>query len=683
MRALAVLLVIVAHAGFRTASGGFVGVDVFFVISGFLITSLLLREVERTGRVGLVAFYARRARRILPAALVVLVVTALASLVVLPAVRVLEVLEDAVWSALFAANVRFALVGTDYFAQGEPSSPLQHYWSLAVEEQFYLVWPLLVLAWAALRTSGRVRAARLLLLGAGLVALGSLAWSWHASTTSPVTAYFSTLTRAWELAAGALTAIWATRARELPRGVRQPMAVLGVLLILGATLALDGRTVFPGLAALAPVLGTVLLIAAGTPSGGGDTVVGRLLSVRPARVVGDWSFSLYLWHWPVLGLAEAHYGVPRLPPLPLLLVLVLVLVLSAGTYRWVEEPFRRRRGWVRPRHGIALYPATVVVVGLVAVGGQGWIAHQLDRGHAPAVTTAAYADEELSADPHVALVQASVLAAREGRAVPGDLVPDVVGLRQEVAPLGECDYRTGTTRLCNRGDPDAERTVVLLGDSVGRSWAPALEEVGRQEGYAVYPLVHTGCSAHRAVQGRWDPRGPWRQCEEFKDWALHTIGELRPDLVVVATSAVSPVQAPRDDRLVGIRDDGREFLRTVGAGFDALFAELGPRAERVVVLGDTPKLRRMPGACLSDMAADLGDCLFRRGRPAERVQQELRRAAERAGVGHVDVSPWFCHQGGCPAVVGRTITMRDRQHLTPDYARSLSEPVAEALELTR
>ncbi|MCD4534167.1 acyltransferase [Nocardioides sp. cx-169] len=685
MRALAVGLVIVAHAGFAGFEGGFVGVDVFFVISGFLITSLLVREADRSGRISLGGFYARRARRILPAAVVVLVATVVAATLLLPLVRALEIGKDAVWSSFFAANIRFAQVGTDYFAQGEPTSPLQHFWSLAVEEQFYLVWPLILIGWLAVarRRSGTPRHGVLLALLLAL-SLASFAWSLYATYESPVTAYFSTLTRAWELGAGAATALWLSRGEiRLPRPVRQGMGAAGLLAILASVVVLDAGTAFPGYAAALPVLGTVLLIASGDASGReGQTLVSRVLSLPPLLVIGNWSYSLYLWHWPVLRIAEDRLGVAHLGGLRLLLALALIVALSAATYRWVEEPFRRGRRWSRPSFGIALYPAGVVLVVAVVLSGRQWVVHELGLGgNDPAITTADFADRRLSDDPQLALVQASVLAAREGREVPSDLTPSLLGIRKATAPLGDCDYRTGTTQLCPLGDSDADLTVALIGDSHARAWSPAFDELGSAEGFRAFQFVYSGCSATQAVQAERETERPWEECQDFKAWTLEALEDLQPDLIVVATSAVSPVMSEDGSRLVFKQEDAEEFREVVGAGFAEQLRLLEPLAPRLVVLGNTPQLPREPGVCLTSGEVDLGDCLFEAGPQARAIQMGFRDAARRAGAPFVNAAPWFCFDKQCPSVVGSTVTMRDKEHMTPDYARQLAVPLGRRLGL--
>ena len=684
LRALAVLLVIVAHAGFSKVSGGFVGVDVFFVISGFLITSLLVREAGKTGRISLLGFYSRRARRILPAATVVAVATVVASIWFLPLVRAVEVMKDAVWAAAFAANIRFASVGTDYFAKGEPASPLQHYWSLSVEEQFYLVWPLLLvgwIAWVRRRGHGRTPAQdlRTPLLLVGALSLVSFAWSVWATYESPTTAYFSTLTRAWELGVGCgLAIVMARGSWRAPRWLVELVGIVGLAAIGLACVAYSPATPFPGYQALLPVLGTAALLYVGgvrpdeRPAG-----VSTLLSVRPARVIGDWSYSLYLWHWPIIRIAEDHLHVNRLPLGKLLVALLLTFGLSALTYRYVEEPFRRGRRFARPSLGVALYPLSLAMVLVVAVSGRAWVESELGiDGDNPAITTADFQGERLSKDPHVALVQASTLAAQEGQPIPSDLMPGLLGLRKDTAPLGDCDYRDGTRALCANGDADSDKVMVLIGDSHARAWSPAFTELGRQQGYRTYYLVFSGCSATRAVQAEPQNLRPWEDCEDFKDWAVQTVGDLRPDVVVVATSAVSPIVGP-DGEPVGLLDDRDEFKELVRTGFAEELAQLKPLTDKLFVLGNTPKLPREPGVCMSQGGGvTLKDCLFRRGPVMHSIQMDFKKAAHAHGVPFVNAAPWFCYRLMCPPVIGRTIAMRDSEHMTPEYAVELAGPLA-------
>ena len=348
LRAVAVGAVVLFHAGVPGIAGGYVGVDVFFVISGFLITSLMLREVAATGRLSLARFYGRRARRILPASALVLIVTTLAGYHWLGFLRGGEVAADATWAALFAANLRFAGQGVDYLASQAAPSPMQHFWSLAVEEQFYFVWPaaLVVLLWC-----GRRRALHICL---GVAVGASFALS--AAQSGGTWSYFSPLTRAWELGAGCLLALAAGRLGRIPDRLATPMAGVGLALIAVAAFTFDDTTMFPGYAAALPVLGAVLVLA-----GRGDGVLGR----APLQWLGRLSYSLYLWHWPVLVIAAQAYGGTPPPPARALLVLLSV-ALAAVTYVCLEDPIRRS-GRLKRSHLLTLAVAILLIAAPVAV----------------------------------------------------------------------------------------------------------------------------------------------------------------------------------------------------------------------------------------------------------------------------------------------------------------------------
>jgi peptidoglycan/LPS O-acetylase OafA/YrhL len=351
LRAVAVLLVVFNHAGVGFLGGGFVGVDVFFVISGYLITGLLIRGAAQDRRMSVGDFYIRRARRILPAATLTLASTAIASYYILNVARAKEAFTDITWSGLFAANIRLSNVGTDYFAQDRPESVIRHFWSLAVEEQFYIVWPTLVgvalFGFVLIRsTRGDLRhritqkaLTRLTVLVASIFVL-SLGWSVYQTHSDPTPAYFSTFTRAWELALGAGLATVMLQLRALPATVRLVLGWSGLAAIAAAAVLFDDGTPFPGSAALVPCVGAAMLIAAGVAADQPRFGAGRVLSVAPMRYVGDLSYTLYLWHWPILVLAEAKYGT-SLSLGSNLALLAGAFALSVLTYTLFENPLHR------------------------------------------------------------------------------------------------------------------------------------------------------------------------------------------------------------------------------------------------------------------------------------------------------------------------------------------------------
>lgn len=701
LRALAVLLVALDHAGVGPFDGGFIGVDVFFVISAFLITSLLLAEADRDRTISLAGFYARRARRILPAATVVLLATVLAGTVVLSAVEARSAIEDALWATFFVANLKLARDGTDYFNAADTPSPLQHYWSLAVEEQFYLVWPLLVLALCVLarrragaegagpahRRAGSHRGPGQATQGAVpllvVVILVSFGWSVLESRVDTVGAYFSPLTRAWELAVGALVAVCVPLLQTASRRALVSASWIGLVGVLAAALLYDNTTLFPGYAAALPVLGTALLLAGGVrPVIGGPQ---GILSLPPMRVIGDWSYSLYLWHWPVLVLAAARWG--PLSAWQGALLLLVALGLAGLTYRFVENPFRRARVIsVRHARSVLLYPAVVVltlplllaadrVVQREVVGAGAAITVE-DYGQAPGDPVPAF-----SADPVVALVEASVQAARNGAAIPADLSPPLLELDDDRPSVGECEYfEINEDRpLCPRGDPDAERTLVLIGDSHARQWIPALEDLSERYGYQAYFLVREGCPGADVTPWLANGTGPSEDCAAFQDWAVEQVRELDPAVVLLGSAANEGGLAGEDGELVQDTDEVASLFR---AGMERQIERLEPLTERVVVIADPPALESNPGRCLSRRGASLADCLSGPESRSLVMIDALRQAALATGATYVETAQWFCADGACPMVIGDYIARRDPTHVSVRYAAYLSDELDEAIGLS-
>jgi peptidoglycan/LPS O-acetylase OafA/YrhL len=696
LRALAVTVVVLGHAHVPGMAGGFVGVDVFFVISGFLITQLLMREVQESGRLSLTSFYARRARRILPAASLVGVVTVLSSVLLLGYVRAAAVITDSVWAAVFAANMKFAHDNTDYFAADNPPSPLQHYWSLAVEEQFYLVWPTLFVCVVAVsramgRTAvqrpplrpgrhvgwiGQVTIQRATLLVLSLVAVASLAWSIHVTGANPAGAYFSTTARAWELAVGAGCAALAHRSARLRSCVADAMAWSGLLAIALSVVLYSESTRFPGYAAALPVAGAALLIA----SHGGTAHRGPLLLLTNpvAGRLGDWSYSLYLWHWPLLVVAAGYAGRP-LSAGETVAIIVVAVLLSAATYTLVENPMRRARLLsAAALRGLAVYPTALAVsLGVAVVAQQQVDRLALEGASVPAITLENFGapkdpEFQLSKNPAVALVQASVIAALNGHDVPGRLSPPLLGLPRDVADVGDCDYSAGSRQLCERGDVGSDKVLVALGDSHARAWIPALEAIAERTGYSAYYLVKSGCNPGQVTPDVGG--GPFTHCVAWRTWAIEQINRLRPDLVVIASDL--PPAVVLDGESV---DDEHAVASAVEAGIADTVGMIAPSAGRIVVVGDGPGMGEPPGDCLSARGANLGDCMFHRSERVRLLFQAQRAAAQASGADFVDPLPWFCYRGWCPAVVGSTVTYRDTEHMTPEYAAALATPLRKAL----
>jgi peptidoglycan/LPS O-acetylase OafA/YrhL len=355
MRALAVLLVVLYHADIPGVHGGFLGVDVFFVISGFVITNVLLREKASKGTTSIPGFYARRIRRILPAATVVLIATVFATYHWLSYITGAINANDAKYVAAFVGNFRFASLGTQYFTATQPPSTLQQFWSLAVEEQFYLVWPLLflliTLPWKKFSPVPRLITALTIVIGV------SLAWSIIETRQNEVWAFFSPLTRAWELALGAMLAVVGPHLRGRAPRFGVILGAIGLVVVLLCTWFYSSSTSWPGSAVIFPVLATGAIIAGGSLRG--TDSFGRFAKFAPVQWLGNVSYSLYLVHWPVITIAT-QYAIAPLPLRSEIELVVLSVALAALLYYAIENPIRRSR-WLADRRGITFIFGAVLI----------------------------------------------------------------------------------------------------------------------------------------------------------------------------------------------------------------------------------------------------------------------------------------------------------------------------------
>ena len=461
LRAVAIVLVVLYHGSLQTLSGGYVGVDVFFVISGFVITGVLLRERSSSHHTSFLSFYGRRSRRIIPAATLVIVVTVISTYVVLGAIYGNPTAIDARWTAVFLANFHFTATGTNYLTAQDPPSPLLNFWSLAVEEQFYLVYPAFftVVAVTFTKISFRIRLA----LGLSTVILVSLSISAAQTNSSPIAAYFSPLARAWELALGALVAVATPWLLKLPRHFMGTATWVGLAVIGFSAVAFNATTAYPGTAVVIPVLGTALVIAGGVhaPRWAAESILG----VRPFRWTGRHSYSLYLWHWPILIIAAESAGnKPSLPP-------ERGVAVSSGRSVRRYLPTRGESNtacahvvsWWRPiALGVALI-ATSLVIATIAID-----AHSVGEVPASQTSTKSIFSSVVPASP--AQVQRLVRAAPAARFLPADLTPSLAGVNGDWGgPGGSCTPSFGETSLptdCTFGDPYGTHTMVVYGDSM-------------------------------------------------------------------------------------------------------------------------------------------------------------------------------------------------------------------------
>ena len=683
LRAVAVLLVVLAHAGVPYLQGGFIGVDVFYVLSGFLITGLIARELERTGTVSLIAFYARRARRLLPAAALVLIVTLVLSAALLPPLQVPDVAADGLAAGLYASNIRFALQSTDYLAADLAPSPLLHYWSLGVEEQFYLFWPALLLL-VAKRGRSLVRD---LTLTCAIVFSASFGLSVVLTEVAGSWAFFSLPTRAWELALGALIALGAARLARLPAAAGAGLMVVGVAMIVAAGLILDNTVAFPGTAAALPVFGTGLVIAGG--AGRSAILPARLLALPPARFVGRISYSLYLWHWPLLVIPVAALETPLSWPVRLVLVGVAVIA-AAATHRWVEEPLRHGRFiGVRPIPNLAAAGVAMVVIAVASLS-----VSSRALGSLPPVTatTGSLAfdpklEDELEDELEDVLgpVEASEpptpTATPATIPVPANLVPPLAVAREDRARVYADNCFIGfaersSPSSCVYGDAGSDTVVVLWGDSHAAQWFPALERLATANHWRLLPLVKANCPpvdipARPPKLGRSYP-----ECTDWRAWALDVIRAERTDLVVISYSNTATIEA--DGRVV----PSIEAPGVWNAALERTLGGLTEAARHVALISDSPHPKQSIPSCVSRHLDNVLECAASRSDAiaSARIEAE-RRITSRLGVAFVDPTPWLCPSDPCPVVIGRLLVYSDSSHITATVAAALARRVGAELPL--
>jgi peptidoglycan/LPS O-acetylase OafA/YrhL len=685
LRAVAVLAVVLFHAAVPGLTGGFIGVDVFFVVSGFLITGLLWRELAGTGRVRLARFYGARARRLLPAGIAVLLATAVACAWLLPPLQARAVLGDAVASALYAGNYRFAVQGTEYLAADAPPSPFQHYWSLGVEEQFYLLWPgvLILTAWAGqrlLRRRPATPADRSVwpCVGVlGLVAAASFAVSLAWTGTLPSWAFFSLPSRAWELAVGGLVALTAGWWRRMPTVVAAGAGWAGLGLIALACVRLGESTAYPGVAALVPVLGTALMVGGGcaAPRWG----VGALLSVVLLRRIGRLSYSWYLWHWPVLLLAPVVVG-QHLGLGGRLTAAVLAGALAVLTLWAVENPARFAAPLTRSARCSLLLGGAVTAAGVVAAlvllvvvpapVGRGAAAAEptIEESSEPAPATVDPYDAAVEAV--TAQVRAAVAAAAEVQAVPSNLTPPLADAptdKPAVFVNGCVRSWLGTGQgECASGDTASATTAVILGDSHGPMWQPGLEQVAADRHWRLETMGKVLCPpldlpTESPYLGR-----HYDECDQWRGEVRARIHAERPVLVVLS-------MLRRYGPDTGFTVYGPEWLDSL----TRTVADLRSTGAVVLVLGPVPFPDGNVPTCLSAHLDSAPACSPERATAVNDAGIAAEAQAVAAGGGeYADVTELFCTATRCPMVVGNHLVLRDNNHLTIEYAQWLTPVLA-------
>ena len=650
LRAVSIIAVVLFHAGVTRFSGGFVGVDVFFVISGFLITGLLVREIDRSGRVSMREFYARRIRRLLPLSFVTIVGTLAAGLWLLPPVARDGLVDDARAASLYVANWRYADQATAYSDTEVTDSLLVHYWSLAIEEQFYVLWPLLIVAGLGIARLARRPTRPILGALLGTLGLVSFALSVTITENDGVGAYYLTHTRLWEMAVGAGLALSAHRIPRLPPPVLDGIGAAGLAAIAVAATTYDAATPFPGSAALVPVVGCAAVLVAGSQKPG---AIARTLAVAPMRLIGRLSYAWYLIHWPAIGLGlllRERYDWPLGVGATTALAVIGSLGLAFVAHHTIENPVRHA-AMLRSRRP-ANFAIGAALTAIPVLFGAALLAN-VDRGDGSfAVTTA---------DGVIELVQS-----------PAEAIADQI--QADAACHLDID-ETEITDGCLFGDPEGRRTLVLLGDSHARQWLDALDAVGQRHGWRVYAWTKSACSIIDARVYLTPQQRPYDECTTWRETVTARVATLGHIDLVVLARASSYTDRVMDGAAVVAPEEVGPLWADAFARTAATFTSL---AEEVVLLADTPWPGFRPPTCLSEGPEDITACSFPlapslRDGPFLSVE---RPVAADAGIRIVDPVPLVCPDDPCAVVTtDGLITYRDTHHLTRSFTLTLLDDV--------
>ena len=641
LRALAVSFVVLFHANFSLLGGGYVGVDVFFVISGYLITSHLLGSLQKNNHISFSAFYARRILRIIPAAFFVLAASALFAYAFLPPLRSAEISENVAATALYIPNIYLAIKGSDYLAEDSPS-PFQHYWSLGIEEQFYLTWPLFLAIFWKLTSQ---RGASLTWAVAAVVALSLALCAW-ATPVNTSWAFFGLPTRAWELGTGGLVAVMAQRPRRLQSSgfTSSALATVGLALVFGAAVIFDKETQFPGIAATIPVFGTAAIIFAGLINP--ENHVSRLLALRPFQFLGTHSYSIYLWHWPVFIIPAATLRQP-LGEWSYIGLTAVTLLLAMASYRLVEEPFRRSKQFLEAP------PWKIITGALLASGVIAGAAHVKGR-------------LDQTGDLHSGrqAPEAALLAEPQFTDfVPSNLKPSLREASKDNPSLYKSGCHVGfeVTRPkdCVFGNERSPKTIVLFGDSHAAQWFPAINEIAVASNIKLIPLTKSACPSvdtPRTLKGV-----RYFACESWRQAALARIAYIKPDLLII-----SNLQS------TNLVPDGQTFEEAWQMGL-ARTLEKVPPGTKVAVIADTPEQLDTPAICLSAHLDRANVC----GRsPTDAFHSEAQKAEKAAaaafGASYIDMTPFFCTSTECAPIIGNWLVYRDRHHITATFSKALA-----------
>ncbi|AOM83772.1 Putative peptidoglycan O-acetyltransferase YrhL [Salisediminibacterium beveridgei] len=671
IRAVAAILVAVYHVWFGTVSGG---VDVFFIVSGFLITTTLLAGYDRNGEIRIMDFFMRLVRRLFPMAFLVLSVTAAASWILLPEIRWLQTLQELMASALYVENWLLAVNSVDYLAQNNEASPVQHFWALSMQGQFYLLWPFILIIALRLSWYSEMKTRDFLRWVLSGIFILSIVYSIYITTTQQVWAYFDTVARLWEFTLGGLTALFIGSVRFTPFWSRV-IGWTGLIVILGTGAVLPVEDLFPGIAALLPTLGAVAVITAAPQLAGGG--VQWVASAKPLVWFGQYAYAFYLWHWPVLIFYYLISGVESVSWLAGMILIGFSFCLAVGTTLLVENPLRSLVHRMKPVYataaaGLFILPfVTVLLLWQEEIddsAGTSWLQQEQDgSGEVPKEHDDPAKEDETNddefpynvADPEypgaMGLFDEVEVPDRE------DVIPSPVNARDSLPPVYEDDCHQNQTSpdviACSYGytEDDPEYTIALVGGSHSAHWLPALQEISEEYRIHIESYTKSNC---RFTTDDLDELS--EGCLPWGETLLEMLLEDPPDLVFTTSTAMEGEEIPEGflDKWLALEDADIE----------------------VFAVRDVPWMDFDVAACVSeegesamDACTTSSDDVLYQGNPWGELDDQP------GNVTYADLNPYVCPDGDCLPIIGNVLVYRDSNHLTLEYVVTLTPLIEEKI----
>lgn len=664
LRAIAVLFVLFFHAGAPGFNGGFIGVDIFFVLSGFLITGNLLREVISTGTVSPKNFYAKRMRRLLPESLLVLFFTLLTCFLFLPPVLIPNFVGDITSAVLYVSNMSFATQATDYFASGSTPSPVLHFWSLGVEEQFYIFWPMVVL----LLTKSKLHARYSVRLFASIAFIVSLFFALWLLPRSQPWAFFSLPSRAWELALGAILATVVSHVSKMNHKLINILGFIGLLLVIFSGFFIRAANQFPGLLALVPTVGAGLIIISGAHKG--KTLTSNLLSVEPMQYIGKISYSLYLWHWPIFVIPAIIVGHSLSWPIRIFLFLVTFIAASLSE-KFVENPFKA--GFLT--HLIPKRTFYITLISMILVITSAFtFRYESLHGFRPFKVFS-------SSSSPVAPTQTSARPATIDQPVPKNLQPSLFNAKTDrsINYADRCHTQLNmpaSTAPCLYGDLNSKTTIALFGDSHALAWFPAVNKIAKLHHWKLYSQTMSSCGP--ADIPAWSPStgSLMQNCPIWRASAINKIIAVHPLFILMGgtrgfetLNAQGAVASPPENHLIWEAGIKRNIEKFKAAGI------------KIILLSDVPVANGDPVVCLSAHPDSSLACANPVSKAIDIGWLETeRKVAKDEGIALIEAQMWVCPTDPCPVIIKNTLVYFDAGHMTATFSASLSSKLNAAIK---